>query len=289
MDETTRRDIAAAIQTAVQEQVQAVEAAAVQRHQALESQVAALQASLLNAQQELQTVQQTGLGSLPALVQQVTAVVQTLNANGAARETGQQGVPMLIDQRGIGRPDVFKDVQDKFAAWARKTENFVVGSFGESLSQVLTWAVDSDTEITEAALMDEFGPQGDSAEVENVTSKSNQLYTALVSLTDENSNDLVVGSGAGDGVEAWRRLHRRWDPSTGGRKRALLKGIIAPPRCKLEELGGCLERWVQQTAKYERRKDVNGSREIISQHVKLAALEMLVPEELENHLMLNKH
>ena len=72
---------------------------------------------------------------------------------------------MLIDQRGIGRPDVFKDVQDKFAAWARKTENFVVGSFGETFRQVLTWAVDSDTEITEATLMDEFGPQGDSAEV----------------------------------------------------------------------------------------------------------------------------
>eukprot|EP00971_Amphidinium_carterae_P185199 3677763-Amphidinium_carterae.1 len=39
-----------------------------------------------------------------------------------------------------------------------------------------------------------------------------QLYTVLMSLTD---------AGAGEGLEAWRPLHRRWDPLTTGRARGL--------------------------------------------------------------------
>eukprot|EP00971_Amphidinium_carterae_P118383 2345590-Amphidinium_carterae.3 len=41
-----------------------------------------------------------------------------------------------------------------------------------------------------------------------------QLYTVLMSLTD---SDLVMGARAGEGLETWRRLHRRWDPGENAR------------------------------------------------------------------------
>eukprot|EP00971_Amphidinium_carterae_P296721 5894488-Amphidinium_carterae.4 len=68
------------------------------------------------------------------------------------------------------------------------------------------------------------------------------LYTVLTSLTDGESFDLVMGAGAGQGLEAWRRLHRRWDPFTTGRARGLLREILTPGRAKLSELQGAVER-----------------------------------------------
>ena len=39
-----------------------------------------------------------------------------------------------------------------------------------------------------------------------------QLYTVLMTLVEGESFDIRVGSGSGEGLEAWRRLHKRWDP-----------------------------------------------------------------------------
>ena len=41
---------------------------------------------------------------------------------------------------------------------------------------------------------------------------------------------------AGNGVEAWRRLDRRWDPYTAGRARGLLNDILYPGRVKVTDL-----------------------------------------------------
>ena len=51
-----------------------------------------------------------------------------------------------------------------------------------------------------------------------------------------------VGSGPGEGLEAWRRLHKRWGPLTTGRARGLLREILPLGRAKLGELQGAVER-----------------------------------------------
>ena len=45
-----------------------------------------------------------------------------------------------------------------------------------------------------------------------VQALSDQLYTVLMTLVEGESFDILVGSGSGEGLEAWRRLHKRWDP-----------------------------------------------------------------------------
>eukprot|EP00971_Amphidinium_carterae_P032249 635369-Amphidinium_carterae.1 len=57
--------------------------------------------------------------------------------------------------------------------------------------------------------------------------------------------DIIVGAGPGSEIEAWRRLHRRWDPLTTGRARGLLREIIAPSRCTLPSPQAAIEKHCQ--------------------------------------------
>ena len=122
-------------------------------------------------------------------------------------------------------------------------------------------------------------------------SNVHQLYAALIGTTADGSesNDLVTGAPDGNGLEAWRKLHRRWGPLTGARKRMILRTIPPPPKCAADELGSALEKWIQTIAKYERRRDETGLQMRIPEDIKMAALEMLVPADLENHIVLNEH
>ena len=56
---------------------------------------------------------------------------------------------------------------------------------------------------------------------------ADQLYTVLMTLLEGESFDILVGSGSGGGLEAWRRLHKRWDPLTTGRARGLLRETLS--------------------------------------------------------------
>ena len=110
-----------------------------------------------------------------------------------------------------------------------------------------------------------------------------QLHTALMALTSYEPNDLFANSRKNQ-LEAWRRLQKRYDPTTGGRKRNLLRTIISPGRCSLLELSGGIERWESYVSRYEKKL-----KNKLDDEIKLAGLEALVPEELENHLILNSN
>ena len=106
------------------------------------------------------------------------------------------------------------------------------------------------------------------------------MHTALMALTSREANDIVANSRKKP-LEAWRRLQKRFDPTTGGRKRNTLRTIISPGRCSLQELQAGIERWVSCAGRYEKLKGK------MDDEIKRAGLESLVPEELENHLIFN--
>ena len=103
------------------------------------------------------------------------------------------------------------------------------------------------------------------------------MHTALMALTSYEANDIVANSK--NPLEAWRRLRKRYDPTTGGRKRNLLRTIISLGRCSLLELQMGIERWESYLSRCEKDK--------LDDEIKLAGLEALVSEELEKHLILN--
>ena len=62
-----------------------------------------------------------------------------------------------------------------------------------------------------------------------------QMHTRLTDLTSGEANHIVANSRKNT-LEAWRRLKTRCDPTTGGRKRNLLRTIVSSGRCSLLEL-----------------------------------------------------
>ena len=116
-----------------------------------------------------------------------------------------------------------------------------------------------------------------------------RMHTVLVTLVEEESFCILVGSGSGKGLEAWRRLHKRWDPLTTGRARGLLREILSPGRAKLVELQGAVERLEDLMRRYTQRRDArNGQRHTLAEDIRMAALEALLPEELERHCQLQR-
>ena len=68
----------------------------------------------------------------------------------------------------------------------------------------------------------------------------------------------------------------------------MLKTVISPQKQKLETLPQAIEEWMDAVRTYEKRKDSTGQRAAISDEIKMAALEAMLPQELESHVQLNQ-
>ena len=201
------------------------------------------------------------------------------------------GGARLVDTRGIGRPSNFGTGEEKvlektFPIWQRKLQNYVVSVYPD-LQPAMEWAVMQGSPITDADIDDAYGNAADALDqISDVQDKDHQLYSVLIQVTEGEANDIVCNS-RGSGLEAWRKLTRRWDPLTGGRVRNLLRFVISPGRAKMEELHGVLERWEEQVSKYCNSKDRSGAPRVLPEDIKMAALESLVPVDIEAHLQMN--
>ena len=109
---------------------------------------------------------------------------------------------------------------------------------------MLEWAAEQATEITTTAIDLDRG-------VQNLEFVLQQMHTALMAFTRYEANDIVANSRKNP-LEAWRRLQKRYDPTTGGRKRNLLRTIISPGRYSLLELQAGIERWESHVSRYEK-------------------------------------
>eukprot|EP00959_Pyramimonas_sp_CCMP1952_P099463 2079355-Pyramimonas_sp.AAC.1 len=114
----------------------------------------------------------------------------------------------------------------------------------------------------------------------------NQQFKAVLASTAEGEAWTIVQSCAGNGLEALRLLHRRFDSLSGGRRRTLLRAIMSPSKVKIEELGAALQTWEAMVTSYNKKAQKLGEAQIADDFL-ASALEAMVPEELEKHLQLN--
>ena len=131
------------------------------------------------------------------------------------------------------------------------------------------WAAGKTTEITSTAFDLEFlsTDTNEDRGVQNLEFVLQQMHTALMALTSYEANDIAANS-----------------PTTGGRKRNLLRMITSPRLCSLLELQAGVECWESCVSRYEKKLKND-----MVDEIKLADLEALVPEELEKHLILNSN
>ena len=184
----------------------------------------------------------------------------------------------------LGRPKEFTGREEDFQQWSKKTKTFFAGVIKES-EMMLEWAAEQPTEITTTVIDLEFLPTDTNEDrvVKNLEFVLQQMHAAFMVLTSYEANDIVANSRKNP-LEARRRLQKRHDPTTGGRKRNLLRTIISPGRCSLLEHQAVIERWESYVSRYEKK-----IKDKLDDEIKLAGLESLVPEELEKHLILNSN
>ena len=183
-----------------------------------------------------------------ALRVQVAAESGLANAvraiNNLAKAQDRKDTPSLIDVKGLGRPKEITGRDEDFQQWSKKTEAFFAGVIKES-EMMLEWAAEQPTEFTTTDTNEDRG-------VQNMDFVLQQMHTALMALTSYEANDIVANSRKNP-LEAWRRLQKRDDPTTGGRKRNLLRSIISSGRCSLLELQAGIERWESYVSRYEKK------------------------------------
>ena len=193
--------------------------------------------------------------------------------------------------KGIGRPSNFgsgeeKSLEKSFPVWQRKMQNYIISVFPD-LREPLEWAATTAVPITHQLVEQRFGSEADPTDqVTDLEDKIHQVFAVLMQVTEGEANDIVCNS-SGMGLEAWRKLTRRWNPLTGSRLRNLLRHVISPGRASLTELPGALERWEEQVSKYRNSKNQQGQSRDIPEDILMAALESLVPTDLEVHLQMN--
>ncbi|CAK0846857.1 unnamed protein product, partial [Prorocentrum cordatum] len=185
-----------------------------------------------------------------------------------------------------------KNVRGRFSEWLQKVNSYVISVFGVGFKAVIEWAVDQANDsvaLTTAAAVAQFVDEAiDGEEVDAIDEKLSQLYALSISLTEGESFGLVVSAGQVRGAEALRLLVRRWGPTSGGRRRVLLKKIMAPNRAaKLENLAGEIAKWEELIRRCERAR-LRGRDVRPDDEIKMSALESLVSQDVELHLALNR-
>ena len=157
---------------------------------------------------------------------------------------------------------------------------FFAGLIKES-EMMLERASEQSTEISTELINRKFLPSATNQErgVQNLEFILQQMHTMLMDFTNDEANDIVANSRKNP-LEAWRRLQKRYDPTTGGRKRNLLRTIISPRRCSLLEFQARIEHWESVLSQCEKMLK-NG----MNDEIKLGGLEASVPQDLERHLV----
>ena len=219
-----------------------------------------------NLQQQLSSQQQA--------IQQLSTMLENQQASSAERETALQaqlsdmlerwnrdaadvevrpevepehGTPRrhraFIESRAFSKLVNFDSKAASWKDWAFKFENMAAAVVPSS-RDTLDWAAQQDTPILNVDDV-EAGP--DSVEI------NPQVYVALAELLEGEALDIVQNTTRGAGLEAWRKLVRRFDPQTVGRKRTLLSRIINPGTVKVHELSRAIEQWEERVRSYQSR------------------------------------
>lgn len=200
--------------------------------------------------------------------------------------------PTLIDVKGLGKPPVYNGQGDEraFTAWTVKVTNYVAGAFVDA-PKILEWCREQAGTITYLALDSQFGSNADPADaIQDWEYILCQVRVILTQLTDKEPFDIVHNSGsdAVGGAEAWRRLNRRYDPSTSVMHIGLMNLCLQPGRvANLNDLPGALEKWDHNLHRLAAKRDPTGKSYDLPDHVKHGVLLGMLPSALADYVHLN--
>lgn len=254
-------------------------------------------AQLMQAQQETATAAQQAVqqvqGTQQLTITELNTAFQSLTQSqkdlAEAMRAQQTKKFTLIDTKGLAKPDRFSGSEESFLYWRTRIESFLVASMPE-MEDVFEWIEEFDGEISKTDVQAAWGAVNPSHKaIEGIEQADAQFHALLQTLCEKEAFTVVRSAGKNRGFEGWCRLLRRFDPSTGNRRRAMLRHILTPTKVtKVEDLSSALEAWEETVRVYECRRKSDGTRHELDEEIKVSVLEALCPQEIERHLQLNR-
>ena len=173
-----------------------------------------------------------------------------------------------IDTRMLGRPDTFDGSESKWSDWST-----VMKAHAALCNASLVTAMPaSEVEAQEKRNSD----LRDQLDVE----ASVALYYMLVLLTRNEPLNIVVNSGAGEGLLAWRRLVQRYDSAAATRLAGLLLKLMNWSFAG--DIQSRMELFDRELQRYETR-----AREAVSLNLRVGMVLNGLEGPLKDHLLLN--
>ena len=234
---------------------------------------------LLQGQQEQLARLQEMIGAQMQGQQQLAAATQSVAAASSSRTRG------LIDVKAVGRPNALggslEEASRNWRQWSYRLELWLASQFPEA-RRILSWAREQgESEIPLASL--------ESTSITGVTRDSllefnRQLEVVLGTLTVEAPGDVTMNSSIGSGLDMYRRLHVRLDPSDMVTSMRWLRNLMSTqPVESIAALVPAIEKWEDAHRRYGQRKGCKP----LEEQQQMVSLLGLAPAELQGHLELN--
>ena len=191
----------------------------------------------------------------------VVASVSMGQVDSMSQTVQVMGKQVLEEAGRVNKSLLFKNNEQDFAEWQREAANYL-NSTMEGLGMVMDCAVEEE-EVLDWKIFKESHLGQYDIELEEMNER---VYYWLVDHTEGESFDLVRSAGNGYGLEAWRKLNRRWGSSaTGSSDRDLQES----GKCRLEYLVKAIERLEKHIKDDEKE---------------MTRLKQLLPKEVERQL-----
>ena len=200
--------------------------------QVLTEQNKAMQMRVEQAEQEV--IRQRGAIEQSA---HVVASVSMGQVDSMSQTVQVMGKQVLEEAGRVSKSLLFKNSEQDFAEWQRETAKYL-NSTMEGLGMVMDCAAEE-----EEALDWKIFKESHLGQYEIELEEMNEhVYDWLVDHTEGESFNLVKSAGKGYGLEAWRKLNRRWGSSAKGSEEQLRESAVIPGRSRMEDLIDAIER-----------------------------------------------
>ena len=227
-----------------------------------------------------QMAEMTGyVQTLRTQLDEATAEVQRLRAQeprpGNDRPHQER---ILVDSKGFQNLKNYDSDPKTWATWEFKFLNFIE-SLHPRIRELTEWAVSQEEGITDIGARDAIRIEPGAESIQR------QLYLALAQLMEGEALGIIRNCSRSPfkGLEAWRRLIRRFDPHSIGRQRNILSKVLHPGQSKMPDLSRAIERWIADVQRYEER---SGKR--LDEDIRASVIIEMTPNPLQQHLILNQ-
>ena len=181
--------------------------------------------------QELQLQRDAAVAQMNEMKQ----MVQSISARGSG----------VVDIKQVGKPDFLKGNKDEIARqwpdWRYTFETWFCSQFA-NCEEILRWAKESADPLTHEdiriKIVNEAWPDGAKVNA--------QLQVALVSLCKDEALTVIKNSEKNQGLDAWRRLNREYEPNNPQANLRLLKKVLQPAQQSIDTLRAAIETWEKE-------------------------------------------